>query len=127
MRKVPINSIREGGLYAFSPPEWEWVHAVETVQVFKDAPRDSVNPYIRVGEPLRVHDGLDTHIPWLYLGQRTVTFLIAPAEGRTAAQRRMSMTLHLIATSEGAGWLEFDLLPQARGGEVWEVSAPSAS
>lgn len=127
VRLVPISRMRTGGLYTFA---YEHPHddPGDFVRVFVKEPRDGVNPYIDMGVRLNVRDELGAWIPWLFLGTRTVTFLISPAQGRTSIKSRTTrMTLHHIATSEGRGWIEMPLIPHVRGGVVREVSAPSIS
>ena len=121
--------MRTGGLYTFDPPDgWSGLDdPSHFVRVFTAEPTDGVNPYEHTGERLRVQDELGAWIPWLLLEKRTVTFLIAPSEWRkTIKSRTVKLELYHIATSEGRGWLELRLLALVRGGQLRELSAPSA-
>ena len=121
--------MRPGGLYTFAyeQPAPSTRPMRGYVRVFAKEPQHGVNPYIDMGVRLTVRDELGAWIPWLFLGTRTVTFLISPAQGRTSIKSRTTrLTLHHIATSEGRGWIEMPLIHHARGGKVVEVSAPSA-
>jgi len=121
MRRVKPSAVRPGGLYSFcckgKPSE-------SAVRAFSDEPTSGVNPYVKMGNALVVHDGMGW-IPWVLLETRRISFLIPPAEGRTSrASRTMRMTLHHISAPTGRGWVEIDWEMTGRG---WFLRCLSAT